>query len=885
MKNNATFKIVAAIGGALIVIGTFSPVINAPIVGSVSLIRLDVGDAYTLILLAVIGAGLCLASLRWAGLATGILSLAIVGYAYSQVDARISALSNRDLNNPFLEGFARSVSPGYGFAFLFLGGLALAISAFLFERLQSRESQIYHREENERSSQELVGFTPLNQTELKTYPKPPPPQSKLVKQPTEIKATETVLPPAQDASAKKIQSPLIPTAKNSLVEPEADGFSVASFEPAIPPHILAEGPAQSGSSRQTPLFDERSGKPNAGDATAKPRRPAYPAALIGGAILAAAVVIGCGLYFGLRSTRPVVSMTPTPNAPVSVSIASETLSGLLDSANTLNGDEFEAISTTAANLKDWFFLKSDMRWFAVPKEFADTATLGCRVFKFRGVDVGQILAKNDKEVLMFLFHPADLDVKIEKGKWAIVAGENWVGGVTVVEDCGFIVAFKGKRGDMQSYLDKYLGINERSANPAGTPNIIQTTPTASPEIVPNSTPKDQTSTNGPPVESPSPSAFSQSVEAAKQKLSSILGVESDAIDVQENGSGQIVQITLTKHEPQTFHGGECYDIILTVLRGAELPVGTDGIPGVTIDGGVWKDSVTACDVAETGDFQFTVTQNGKVVLTAHWQGNGTLAQFVIVPLVAVPLPGAAPGSAKIPRQTSEPEPTATPPINIPEPTEEQATAAFNDLQDRLHKPHVPKVWYIASNDSFNWIGPKFGKKMSMSRNQFDGEVWADYYRKLTGVTSETSGTPKAESTSVQTSGADGTGQTNLVMVVNQALESHDWQTLTKMTVDRLVNYFDHKHATNAFIAQDMQSDSRTYAWVKSIPNANTFTHEVSDQYSSYWSGPMLYDSITVYSEAQEKNGKLHKATTRLTVGYVLDSAGHPAIYSLTLKIL
>jgi hypothetical protein len=48
---------------------------------------------------------------------------------------------------------------------------------------------------------------------------------------------------------------------------------------------------------------------------------------------------------------------------------------------------------------------------------------------------------------------------------------------------------------------------------------------------------------------------------------------------------------------------------------------------------------------------------------------------------------------------------------------------------------------------------------------------------------------------------------------------------------------------------------------------------------------MVYDSINIYSEALEKNGKLHKATTRLTVGYVIDASGHPSIYSLTLKVL
>jgi hypothetical protein len=125
---------------------------------------------------------------------------------------------------------------------------------------------------------------------------------------------------------------------------------------------------------------------------------------------------------------------------------------LLDSANTLTGDEFEAVATNTANLKDWFFLKSDIRWFAVPRQFADMETLGCRVFKFKGADIGEILAKNGN--LMFLFHPADLGVKIRKGKWTIVDGETWVGGVTGVEDCCFVMALKGKHKDMVDYLDK-----------------------------------------------------------------------------------------------------------------------------------------------------------------------------------------------------------------------------------------------------------------------------------------------------------------------------------------------------------------------------------------------------------------------------------------------
>jgi len=139
--------------------------------------------------------------------------------------------------------------------------------------------------------------------------------------------------------------------------------------------------------------------------------------------------------------------------------------------------------------------------------------------------------------------------------------------------------------------------------------------------------------------------------------------------------------------------------------------------------------------------------------------------------------------------------------------------------------------------------------------------------------------------SANTPQPENAAQSNLVVAVNQAITNHDWKSLTNMTVSGLVNYFGHRHVTNTFIAQDMQNDSRNYAWVHSNVYPKTFSHEVSDQYSSYWSGPMIYDSINTYTEAMERNGKLHKATTRLTVGYVIDSSGHPSIYSLTLKVL
>jgi hypothetical protein len=58
----------------------------------------------------------------------------------------------------------------------------------------------------------------------------------------------------------------------------------------------------------------------------------------------------------------------------------------------------------------------------------------------------------------------------------------------------------------------------------------------------------------------------------------------------------------------------------------------------------------------------------------------------------------------------------------------QATTAFNWLQDTLGKPHVRSVIYDAKSDSYIWIGPKYGKRMSMSRAQFLAEIWSGYLK-------------------------------------------------------------------------------------------------------------------------------------------------------------
>jgi hypothetical protein len=128
------------------------------------------------------------------------------------------------------------------------------------------------------------------------------------------------------------------------------------------------------------------------------------------------------------------------------------ISDLLESANNLTGDEFEAVETNAGNLQDWFFLKHGLEHYAVPKQFANIKTVGCRVFKFDGATVAQIMAVTDKEVLLYMFPSHDLGIKIRKGKWEIVEDEKWVGAVTGIDKTCFLVAFKGTKDEMKEFL-------------------------------------------------------------------------------------------------------------------------------------------------------------------------------------------------------------------------------------------------------------------------------------------------------------------------------------------------------------------------------------------------------------------------------------------------
>lgn len=84
-------------------------------------------------------------------------------------------------------------------------------------------------------------------------------------------------------------------------------------------------------------------------------------------------------------------------------------------------------------------------------------------------------------------------------------------------------------------------------------------------------------------------------------------------------------------------------------------------------------------------------------------------------------PAVDPNTGFSPTPTPDTSPVTE--TDIAPQTDGVATAAFNALQDRLHRPHAPQVWYDRSDDSYHWIGPRTHKPMSMVRHEFNQEIF------------------------------------------------------------------------------------------------------------------------------------------------------------------
>lgn len=127
---------------------------------------------------------------------------------------------------------------------------------------------------------------------------------------------------------------------------------------------------------------------------------------------------------------------------------------------------------------------------------------------------------------------------------------------------------------------------------------------------------------------------------------------------------------------------------------------------------------------------------------------------------------------------------------------------------------------------------------------------------------------------------------DFVLNVYKHFQNHDWQWLTRFTVDGRTNYFGHHRASNAFIAQDMRNDTARYGQWNVTYFKDTYWRELSNEYSHYWMGAMAYDHIDMISNVYEYGVRWHSARIRFTVGYAMGAGdGDLHIYAIIYQVL
>jgi hypothetical protein len=169
------------------------------------------------------------------------------------------------------------------------------------------------------------------------------------------------------------------------------------------------------------------------------RQPVFASIFVG-----LAVLVGLLVHFGMEK------MSHFPGK--------ENVVEMIESDDSLTGNDFERIETPAGNLGDWFMLHSLDR-YDVPPEFAQLKTAGCRIFKQDGHPVAQIaLPKPGAEVpvLFHIFRAADFGVEPAPQQWVIFeerfGKSQWVAAVRGYGENCLVIAFRGEKPEMEKFL-------------------------------------------------------------------------------------------------------------------------------------------------------------------------------------------------------------------------------------------------------------------------------------------------------------------------------------------------------------------------------------------------------------------------------------------------
>jgi hypothetical protein len=101
-----------------------------------------------------------------------------------------------------------------------------------------------------------------------------------------------------------------------------------------------------------------------------------------------------------------------------------------------------------------------------------------------------------------------------------------------------------------------------------------------------------------------------------------------------SSNGHIKSVSFVKRNPESFHGGECFVLVIMVLRGPGAPMlkGDDADIKVTSKGDttIWTDKLTGYSVDEGGAyFGYSAKLKGVVRVTAKLVEGKSDSRFVL----------------------------------------------------------------------------------------------------------------------------------------------------------------------------------------------------------------------------------------------------------------
>lgn len=138
-------QIIGYSGAAVLALGTFTPIINLPIVGSVNYFNNGQGDGVFILLLAAAAAlaGFGKVKLLWIpGALSAILLLITFSRFIQTINDAKNQLTDSLAGNPFAglaTGLMSSIQLQWGWLFLFLGAIALILASFIPNATTSHE--------------------------------------------------------------------------------------------------------------------------------------------------------------------------------------------------------------------------------------------------------------------------------------------------------------------------------------------------------------------------------------------------------------------------------------------------------------------------------------------------------------------------------------------------------------------------------------------------------------------------------------------------------------------------------------------------------------------------------------------------------------------------